>query len=149
MSFEPKDPDFEKRVRVSFSRQGIMKTLGAELREISPGAVDIFLPFRDNLSQQHGYLHAGVVATILDSACGYAGLTLMPPASAVLAVEFKVNFMAPATGEAIIAQGRVLKAGRTLIVCEGRAYAETNGSRKLVASMQSTVMAVSDRGIID
>ena len=71
MSFEPKDPDFEKRVRASFSRQGIMKTLGAELHEISPGAVDIFLPFRDNLSQQHGYLHAGVVATILDSACGY------------------------------------------------------------------------------
>ena len=126
-----------------------METFGAMLASVSPGAVEITLPFREDLAQQHGYLHAGVIATIMDSACGYAALTLMPPEAAVLAVEFKVNFLAPAVGDRIVARGRVVRSGRTLTVCAGEAFATADGSEKLVASMLSTVMAVRDRGIAD
>ena len=149
MSHVPKDPNFEKRVRASFSQQRVMETFGAMLASVSPGAVEITLPFREDLAQQHGYLHAGVIATIMDSACGYAALTLMPPEAAVLAAEFKVNFLAPAVGDRIVARGRVVRSGRTLTVCAGEAFATTGGSEKLVASMLSTVMAVRDRGIAD
>jgi len=139
----------EARVRSSFERQVVMATLGAKLTRVEPGEVDITLPFRKDLVQQHGYLHAGVIATILDSACGYAALSVADAETAVLAVEFKVNFVAPATGDAVVARGRVAKAGRTLTVCSGEAHARENGSDKLVASMLSTIMNVRGRGISD
>ena len=145
--FEPQDADFEARVRESFSRQQVMQTLGAELSRVFPGEIDITMPYHKDFTQQHGYLHAGIVATILDSACGYAALTLMEKEAAVLAVEFKANFLAPAAGEQFIARGRVIKAGRTLSVGTGEAFARTKGKEKLVASMQSTVMTVKGRGI--
>ena len=119
-TLQPLDPEFEVRVRSSFARQAVMSTIGARLMRVGPGEVDIELPFRHELTQQHGFLHAGVVATIVDSACGYAALTLMPPGAAVLTAEYKVNLVAPAAGEAVVARGRVLKGGRTLTVARGR-----------------------------
>jgi len=141
------DPAFDVRVRSSFARQMLMLTIGARVTHVAPGEVDVELPFRDDLTQQHGFLHAGVVAAIIDSACGYAALTLMPPDAAVLTSEYKVNLLSPAAGDAIIARGRVLKAGRTLIVTRGDAFALKGGEEKLVATMLATMMAV--RGLQD
>src|ERR1700674_4997902 len=107
-------PEFAERVQRSFGRQRLMATLGATLERVSPGEVDIRLPFRDELTQQHGFLHAGAVTSVADSACGYAALTLMPPGAAVLTVEFKLNLLAPARGDAFVARARVRKAGRTV-----------------------------------
>jgi len=126
-----------------------MLTIGARVTHVAPGEVDVELPFRDDLTQQHGFLHAGVVAAIIDSACGYAALTLMPPDAAVLTSEYKVNLLSPAAGDAIIARGRVLKAGRTLIVTRGDAFALKGGEEKLVATMLATMMAVRERGLQD
>ena len=147
----PADPRFEERVRASFARQAIMATLGARLERVAPGEVDVRLPFRADLAQQHGFLHAGVVTTIVDSACGYAALTLMPPGSAVLSVEFKVNLLAPADGVAVIARARVLKAGRTITVATGDVFAiAANGAETLAATMTATLMVVSGRpGLAD
>lgn len=136
------DPDFDERVRRSFERQTFMATLGAELATVEPGHVVIELPFRDDLVQQHGYLHAGVVTSVADSACGYAALSLMRPEVNVLSVEFKVNLLAPASGERFRAVGRVVRAGRTLTVCAGEVYALREGGALLVALMQATMMAV-------
>jgi len=143
------DPAFDVRVRSSFARQTLMLTIGARVTHVAPGEVDVELPFRDDLTQQHGFLHAGVVAAIIDSACGYAALTLMPPDAAVLTSEYKVNLLSPAAGDAIIARGRVLKAGRTLIVTRGDAFALKGGEEKLVATMLATMMAVRERGLQD
>ncbi len=143
------DPAFDVRVRSSFARQMLMLTIGARVTHVAPGEVDVELPFRDDLTQQHGFLHAGVVAAIIDSACGYAALTLMPPDAAVLTSEYKVNLLSPAAGDAIIARGRVLKAGRTLIVTRGDAFALKGGEEKLVATMLATMMAVRERGLQD
>jgi uncharacterized protein (TIGR00369 family) len=143
--FEPQDPNFESRVRGSFERQKVMVTIGASLTKISPGEVEIELPFRDDLTQHHGYLHAGVVTTIVDSACGYAAMTLMPADATVLTVEYKVNFLSPATGERMIARGRVTKPGRTVTVCTGDLFAFSDGKEKLVATMLATMMAVRER----
>jgi len=140
-AFEPRDPEFEARVRDSFSRQAMMRSFGAELTAVRPGEVEIALPFRADLTQQHGYLHAAAVAAIADSACGYAALTLMGPGLEVLAVEFKINLLAPAEGERFVATGRVLRPGRTLTVCAADVHAEQSGSRKLVAMMQATMFA--------
>ena len=123
----------------------MMATIGARLARVAPGEVDIELPYRDDLTQQHGYLHAGIVGTVLDSACGYAAYSLMPPDAAVLAIEFKLNLLAPAFGERVIARGRVKKAGRTIIVCDADAFAVTAGEEKLVASMTGTMMCVMGR----
>ena len=112
MSFDARDPGFEARIRGSFAQQRMMHTLGAELGAVAPGEVEIVLPFRDALTQQHGYLHAAAVTAIADSACGYAALTLMAPGQEVLSVEFKVNLVAPAAGERFVARGRVLRPGR-------------------------------------
>ena len=147
-SFEPRHPGFATRVRDSFARQGAMQTLGAQLGLIAPGAVDIELPWAPALTQQHGFLHAGMVATALDSACGYAGFTLMAEEAAVLTIEFKINLIAPARGERFRMEGRVLKPGRTITVCEGRAFAIENGQEKLVATMGCTLMAVTGRDAI-
>jgi uncharacterized protein (TIGR00369 family) len=148
---EPRDPAFEARVRASFARQAAMATLGAELVWVAPGEIDIVLPFRAELTQQHGFLHAGIVTSIADSACGYAALSLMPSDVAVLSVEFKINLLAPASGRRFIAQGRVLKSGRTLSVCQGNVLGvDDQGEEKLVATMLATIMTVRDRpGLTD
>ncbi len=115
--FKPADPDFETRTRASFGRQGIMSLLGARMTRVAPGEVAIELPFRADLSQQHGFFHAGVTSTIADSAGGYAGFTLFPADASVLTVEFKINLLAPARGDRLVAIGKVIKPGRTLTVC--------------------------------
>lgn len=138
-------PEVVDRVRRSFGRQRLMATLGATLERVAPGEVDIRLPFRDELTQQHGFLHAGAVTSVADSACGYAALTLMPPGAAVLTVEFKVNLLAPARGDAFVARARVRKAGRTVTVCQGDVFALRGGEEKLVAVMTATLMTVRDR----
>ncbi len=143
--FEPQDPNFEARVRESFARQQVMQAIGASLTKVSPGEIEIELPFRDDLTQQHGFLHAGIVTTIVDSACGYAALTLMPAGSAVLTIEYKVNFLSPAMGKRMIARGRVTKPGRTITVCTGDVLATSNGKEKLVATMLATMMTIRDR----
>jgi len=148
-ALQPADPEFEARVRDSFSRQAFMSTLGARLTRVAPGEVQIELPFKEQLTQQHGFLHAGAVAAIVDSACGYSALSLMPPGTAVLTAEYKVNLVAPASGEAVVARARVLKAGRTLTVVRGDAFAIHEGREKLVATMLATVMTVRERGIVD
>jgi len=142
----PADEAFEQRVRASFARQRVMTTIGAELTSVAPGEVVIQLPFREDLTQQHGYLHAGIVTAIVDSACGYAAYSLMPADAAVLTVEYKVNFLAPAAGRRFVAYGRVSKAGRTLTVAAGEVIAETAGDPKPIASMLATMMTVSGRG---
>jgi uncharacterized protein (TIGR00369 family) len=146
----PPDPRFEARVRESYARQAMMTTLGATLERVAPGEVEIRLPFRADLTPQHGFLLAGARTTAWDSACGYAALTLMPAGAAVLTVEFKVNLMAPGKGEAIVARGRVLKAGRTLVTCAGDVFAVEEGKERLVATMLATVMVVQGRaGLAD
>ncbi|GLC24692.1 PaaI family thioesterase [Roseisolibacter agri] len=144
-----RDPGFEARVRASFARQQFMTLLGARLERVVAGEVCIRLPFQPALTQQHGFLHAGVVTSVVDSACGYAALTLMEPGAAVLSVEFKVNLLAPARGREFVAVGRVVRAGRTLTVCTGevRALPEGEGGDEVpVAIMQATIMAVRERG---
>jgi uncharacterized protein (TIGR00369 family) len=144
-SFEPRNPAFEARVRESFARQAAMRTLGATLAVVKPGQVEITLPWAEPLTQQHGFLHAGMVATALDSACGYAGFTLMASDAAVLTIEFKINLLAPAQGQSFRMVGTVVKPGRTVTVCEGHAYAIDGGREKLVATMGCTLMAVVGR----
>ena len=122
-----------------------MATLGASLGDIGPGRVVIELAWAAGLSQQHGFLHAGMVATALDSACGYAGFTLMPPDAGVLTIEFKINLLAPAKGQRFRMVGQVIKPGRTVTVTEGRAYAIDGGTEKLIATMGATLMTITGR----
>jgi uncharacterized protein (TIGR00369 family) len=142
----PFNPD---RVRRSFEKQRVMATIGASLDRVDPGAITISMPPNASLTQQHGYLHAGIVATIADSACGYAALSLMPEDAAVLSIEFKTNMLAPADGERFIARGRVIKPGRTIMVCDATVHAVRNGAEKLIATMTGTMMVVQGRGIAD
>lgn len=137
---EPGDPNFEERVRASFARQPMMRTLGAELAAVRRGEVEVALPYRAELTQQHGFLHAAAITAIVDNACGYAALTLMEPEMDVLSVEFKVNLLAPAVGERFLAVGRVLRSGKTLSVCAGEVYALQGASRKLICAMQATMI---------
>jgi uncharacterized protein (TIGR00369 family) len=134
--------DVEARIRDSFARQGYMATLGAELVHIAAGEVDIALPFSDRLTQQDGFLHAGAVAGVADSACGYAALTTMAADAEVLTVEFKINLLAPAAGERLVARGRVIRSGRTLAVCRGDAFTISDGREKHVATLTTTMIAV-------
>lgn len=143
--FVVRSPDYERRVRDSFARQGVMGTLGARLQRVQPGEVEIALDWAPGLTQQHGFLHAGVVSTALDSACGYAGFTLMAPDAAVLTIEFKVNLLAPARGQHFRMVGRVVKPGRTITVTEGQAFAIDDGRETLVATMGATLMAITGR----
>ena len=138
--FEPRDTDFEARVRESFAQQRVMETIGARLSRVAPGEVEIELPFREDLTQQHGYLHAGVVTAAADTACGYAAMTLTPPGGEVLSVEFKINLLAPAAGESLAARARVVRAGRNITVCAADAFIVREGREKLVASMLATMM---------
>jgi len=141
--------EVETRVRSSFDRQAFMRTVGAHLVSIAPGEVVIEWPFRSDLTQQHGFLHAGVVAAVADSACGYAALSLMPARVAVLSVEFKVNLMKPAAGERFRAIGKVVRAGRTLTVCAAEVQAHVGGKETTIAVMQGTMMAVRESALVD
>ena len=140
---DPLNPSFAEEVAASFARQPIMNLIGARLTLIYPGVVEITLPYRDDLTQQHGYLHAGVVTTIADSACGYAAYSLMPAGSEVLSVEFKVNLLRPARAESFVARAEVIKAGRTLTVVRADVFGVAgNGDRELLATMQGTMMCL-------
>lgn len=161
MTHTPRDPDFEQRVRASFARQAAMGTLGVTIARVAPGEVALELPFQPELTQQHGFLHAGVIASVLDSACGYAALTLMERGSAVLSVEFKVNLLAPARGSRFRAIARVVRAGRSVTVVsaefrvvepsgEARLHGSPETDGALIAIMTGTIMAVRDRpGLVD
>jgi uncharacterized protein (TIGR00369 family) len=133
------------RVQASFDKQGLMRTLGASILRIAPGAVDIALGASPSVSQQHGFVHAGAVAAIADTAAGYAALSLMPPGAGVLTTEFKINLVAPATGERVVARGRVIKAGRTLTLATTEVFSVTAGEEKLVAFLTATLMTIDGR----
>ena len=139
---QPRDPDVERVVRDSFARQGIMGHLGARLARLGSGHVEIEVPFRPQLSQQHGYFHAGVVATVMDSSAGYAALSLMPPGSSVLSVEFKVNLLAPAVGDLLRARGEVVRSGRTITVCRFDADVRKGGAWTPCATGVATMIAL-------
>lgn len=140
MAHQARNPTFVEEVRESFARQTIMSLIGGELTRVEPGIIEISLPYRTDLTQQHGYVHAGIITTIADSACGYAAYTLMPPGSDVLAVEFKVNLLRPAKGETFVARAEVIKSGRTLTVVRADVHALSKDRRELVAIMQGTMM---------
>jgi uncharacterized protein (TIGR00369 family) len=140
--------DLDSKIRSSFDRQTIMATLGARLESVEKGRVIIALPYATHICQQHGFLHAGVVSTIADSACGYAGLTMMPEGSAVLTVEFKINLMAPAKGDYFLAEGRVVKAGRTLTVTQGEVIAVEGNKRTPVAVITATLIRLESKDAI-
>jgi uncharacterized protein (TIGR00369 family) len=142
---EPGNPHFQEAVRDSFAAQQLMATIGARLTRVAAGEIEIRVPFRPDLTQQHGFLHAGVVTSALDSACGYAAFSLMPEGAGVLTLEFKTNLLAPAKGEELIARGRVLRAGRTITVCQAEASMLTAGAEKSVATMLATIMTIRDR----
>ena len=139
------DPNVEKPILASFAQQALMTTIGARMTKVSPGEVIIELPFRSDLTQQHGFVHAGVITAIVDSACGYAALSLMPADSGVLTVEYKANFISPARGSKFIATGRVVKSGRTLTVCAGEVVAVDGGKETVVATMLATMMRLAEQ----
>jgi uncharacterized protein (TIGR00369 family) len=137
------NPSFAEEIKASFAKQTIMGLIGAELSRVEPGIIEITLPYRADLAQQHGYLHAGIVTTIADSACGYSAYSLMPPKSEVLSVEFKVNLMRPAKGEMFVALAEVVKSGRTLTVVRADVLGvDHTGKRELVATMLGTMMCL-------
>ncbi len=138
--FTASNPNYEEQVKIGFARQNVMNAIGAYLMKIAPGQVEIALNFRGDLTQQHEYLHAGIVTIIADSACGFAAFSLMPENSEILTVEYKVNFMSPARGEKFIATGRVIKPGRTLTVCAGEVAAIDGEVSKTIAVIQTTMM---------
>lgn len=145
-SFDVPDPDFEASVRRSFGSLALMRTVGARLLSVAPGEVEIDLPFRDDLTQHHGFLAAAVLTAIVDVACGYAAMTLMPAGASVLTIEYKVNFLSPARGERMLARGRVIRPGRTVTVCSGDVLALSGGKEKRVATMLATMAMVSREG---
>ena len=144
------DPALIARIETSFAKQAFMTTLGARLVRVAPGEVEIALPVSPHLCQQHGFVHAGAVSTIADSAAGYAALTVMPAGAGILTAEFKINLLAPATGEELRALGKVVKAGRTLTLATAEVFAVSGGTRKLCAMMTATCMAIAGReGVSD
>ena len=145
MSFEPLDSNFEDRIRDSFSRQGFMGFIGAELTDIRPGTCEIQVPYKKELSQQHGFFHAGIIGTLADNSGGYAAFSLMPSDSSILTVEYKLNIMAPGDGELLIARARVLKPGRTLSICRPEVFVVKKGVRTLCATALMTLMALHGR----
>jgi uncharacterized protein (TIGR00369 family) len=144
-AFKPANPSFAERVRDSFARQGVMALLGARLNRVEPGRCEIHLPYRPELSQQHGYFHGGIIGTIADSAGGYAAFTLMPADASVLTVEYKMNLLAPGDGALLIARGRVVKPGRTLIVAAVDAVVVKGGRETLCATLLQTLMTMHGR----
>ena len=144
-SFQPKSDDFDKKVRDSFARQTAMQTLGIEIDTVRAGVVTLSMPYDKALTQQHGFIHAGIITTGLDSAAGYAAFSLMADDAAVLTVEFKTNLMSPARGESFLFKGTVIKPGRSLTFAEAKAYAVNGDQEKLIATMSATMMAVVGR----
>ena len=140
--FTTQDPDFEESVRRSFESLTLMRTIGARLISVAPGEVEIELPFREDLTQHHGFLAAAALTAIVDVACGYAAMTLMPPGASVLTIEYKVNFLSPARGQRMLARSRVVRPGRTVTVCSGDVVALTDGAEKPVATMLATMATV-------
>lgn len=143
--FVPLDTNFKKKVQSSFDRQKCMTTLGIEISRIEPGEVELVMLYSPSYTQQHGFMHAGIISTALDSACGYAAFSLMPVNAAVLTVEYKINLLAPAIGDRFVFQSEVVKAGKMLTRCDARAYAITDAGSTLIANMSGTLMAVFDR----
>jgi len=139
------DPHWERRVRESFLRQGLMQHLGAELMVVREGECEIRVPFREELTQQHGYFHAGVTSAIADSASGYAAYSLMPADYSVLTVEYKINLVAPAAGDILIARARVVRSGKTLKICAADVFAVKDGAENLCATSLSTIMALAGK----
>jgi uncharacterized protein (TIGR00369 family) len=144
-NFEPKDPNFDSRVRASFARQTAMATLGITIVRLEAGEIEFAMPYSVAYTQQHGFIHAGIITTALDSACGYAAYSLMPADSDVLTVEFKTNLLAPAKGDRFAFEAFVVKPGRTITVCEAKAFAVDTTGRKLIATMTGTLMAMVER----
>jgi uncharacterized protein (TIGR00369 family) len=144
-AFQPANPAFESRCHDSFGRQPYMAHIGAKLAAVRAGYVEIHLGVRPELRQQHGFVHGGAIASILDSAAGYAAFSLLPAESTILTVEYKLNFVNPAEGDVIVARGQVVKPGRTLTVVQADAYAKVNGAEKLVATSIQTLMTLPDR----
>lgn len=142
MNFEPKDENFSEKVRESFAAQTVMQFIGAKLIRVEAGEVEIELPFRHDLTQQNGYIHAGIITTIADSACGYAAFSLMPPRTDVVSVEFKVNLLSPAIGEKFVAKARVLRAGKTLTVVQADVFALKDEREKQISTMLGTMMCL-------
>ena len=143
----PATLDAEKRARMfaNFEKQQVMRLFNARITRVEAGEVQIEFPYQNSLTQQNGYIHAGVLSTVMDSACGYAAFSLMAPGCGVLSIEFKVNFLSPAQGELFIATGKVIRAGRTVTVCSGEVLAVQNGTQKPAAVMQATMMTVEQR----
>ncbi|WP_282088751.1 PaaI family thioesterase [Aquimarina algiphila] len=140
MKFEPKSDHYLQKVRESFERQKFMKLINAKLIDVQPGYCEIHVPYDSNLTQQHGFFHAGVISTIADNTAGYAGFSLMEKDSSVLTVEFKINLMAPGDGELLIGKSTVLKNGRTLTICRSEIFIVKNGKEKLCAAAQITLI---------
>jgi len=143
--FELRDADYQRRVRDSFARQGLMAHLGAELVSLEPGGVVIRVPFRGELTQQHGFFHAGVTGAIADSACGYAAFTLMGAEDSVLTVEYKMNLLAPADGEELVAKARVVRSGKTLKVCMADVFVKKSGMENHCATVLATIMCLAGK----
>jgi uncharacterized protein (TIGR00369 family) len=143
--FEPKNPDYRAVATATFAAQPAMRTLGISIARLEPGEVDLTMAYSADLTQQNGFVHAGIITAGLDNACGIAAFTLMPAGADILTVEFKTNLLAPAMGKRFLFRATVVKPGRTLTFCEARAYAEQDGSETLVASMTGTLMAVMHR----
>jgi uncharacterized protein (TIGR00369 family) len=143
--FAPKNPDYVKVATATFERQQAMRTLGITIARLEPGEVDLSMPYSPDWTQQNGFVHAGIITAGLDSACGIAGFTLMPSGSDILTVEFKTNLLAPAEGERFSFRAHVVKPGRTLTVCEARAFAQADGLETLIATMTGTLMALQRR----
>lgn len=144
--FQPRDPGYAERVRASFALQQAMRLIGAEIPVVEPGYTEIHLPFKAEISQQHGFIHGGVVGMIADSAAGYAAMTMVPANASVLTVEYKMNLMAPADGEKLVARGEVVRAGRSLIVTQAEVFAVKDGKETLCALMQQTIMVMHGKG---
>ncbi len=142
MKYSAADEKFVERIRASFAQQGIMDTIGGKLTKVEPGEVHIEFPFSKAITQQHGFVHAGILTTVVDSACGYAASTLMPRDSEVLTIEYKVNFMSPAKGTEFYAIGRVVKPGRTITVCTGEVMVKEASGYKTIALIQATMMVI-------
>lgn len=145
MKHEPSDPDWERKIRDSFARQGAMATIGARLMRVAPGEAEIAVERGPAIGQQHGYVHGGVVGMIADSAGGYAGYSMMPPGGSVLTVEYKMNLLSPADGDTILARGRVVKPGRTLVVAQVDVVSIKGGREKPCALMVQTLMVMAGR----
>ena len=143
--FEPKNPDYRAIAVHTFEQQRVMKTLGISIARLEPGEVELAMAYSADLTQQNGFVHAGIITAGLDSACGIAAFTLMPAGSDILTVEFKTNLLAPARGQRFAFRATVIKPGRTLTVCEGRAYADEDGKETLIATMTGTLMALPRR----